>query len=61
MGTKEFIIILLACYATYATIQWKKYKKVSIVFMAMLEKNGVDLYSRETVEQFRDHYINRKM
>lgn len=66
MGAKELIISLivgyamLTCYAAYATIQWKKHKTVAIVFMALLQKNGVDLYSRETVEQIHD-YINRKM
>ena len=67
MGVKEFIITLLACYAlltcyaAYATTQWKKSDTVARVFLMLLEKNGVDLYSRETEEQIRDHYINRKM
>ena len=67
MGTKEFIITLLAgyvlltCYAAYASIQWKKHETVASVFLMLLEKNGVDLYSRETTEQIRDIYMNRKM
>ncbi len=67
MGAKEFIITLLACYAlltcyaAYASIQWKKHETVAIVFLTLLEKNGVDLYSRETAEQIREHFINRKM
>ena len=61
MGAKEFIIILLACYATYAKIQWNKNETVASVFLMLLEKNGVDLYSRETTEQIRDIYMNRKM
>lgn len=67
MGAKEFIITLLAgyviltCYAAYASIQWKKHETVASVFLMLLEKNGVDLYSRETTEQIRDIYMNRKM
>ena len=61
MGAKEFIIILLACYATYATVQWNKHETVARVFLMLLEKNGVDLYSKETAEQIRDYSINIKM
>ena len=67
MGTKEFIITLLAgyviltCYAAYASIQWKKHETVASVFLMLLEKNGVDLYSKETAQQIRDYSINRKM
>ena len=66
MGVKEFIITLLAgyviltCYAAYASIQWKKHETVASVFLMLLEKNGVDLYSRETTEQIRDIYMNKK-
>ena len=66
MGAKEFIITLLAgyviltCYAAYASIQWKKHETVASVFLMLLEKNGVDLYSRETTEQIRDIYMNKK-
>ena len=66
MGAKEFIITLLAgyviltCYATYASIQWKKHETVASVFLMLHEKNGVDLYSRETTEQIRDIYMNKK-